>query len=168
MSKSKADRLADDEVDDPILFWGNELPWGVFSNFSDHPIVLPQPFTQEWALYPTTEHRYQAMKAKNHDEHEFVRLQPGPGNSKQAGQQVKLRDGWGNDVGDLCYLVMFECLVAKYSLHPDVQTILRGSGERHIYEDSPYDNIWGWRKGNNYDGHNLLGKCWMQVRSLIT
>lgn len=38
---------------------------------------------------------------------------------------------------------------------------------RRIYEDSPTDDIWGWRFQQSYTGKNLLGRCWMDVREVL-
>lgn len=162
---------ADHVVGEPLLFYAPRDKWGVFSNFSKHPIHLPHPFTDEIVIYPTSEHRYQAMKARTEADHDYVRAAPTAGDSKKRGGPtgIKIRDGWGDSYGDLCYLVMFEALLAKAQQHKEFMDALYFSKatHKHIYEDSPVDDIWGWRYREDYRGKNLLGRAIMQVRGLM-
>jgi ribA/ribD-fused uncharacterized protein len=167
---NKQARLELDGAEDPILFYNAEDEWGVFSNFSEHGIWLPHPFTGETVWYRTGEHRFQAMKATTEEGHEHVRLQPNAYKAKRAGGpkgSIMLREGWVSDYGNLPWYVMFETVLAKYVQVVDAQEALSLTGSRHIYEDSTTDDIWGWRFRNDYRGKNLLGRCWMQVRDLM-
>jgi ribA/ribD-fused uncharacterized protein len=152
---------------DPVLFYQSGEAWGYFSNFSRHAIWLPHPFTGVMQRYPTGEHRFQAMKAVDCEQHNYVIESNGPGAAKHRGREIQLRDGWGNSYGDLCFYVMFETVLAKALQNDDVLDGLRISGERPIYEDSPTDDIWGVRYRNAYRGKNLLGLCLMQVRDVV-
>lgn len=161
------ERLAADEAIDPLLFYSPRDPHGCFSNFSWHEILLPNPWTNELEVYLTGEHRYQAMKADNEEDHDYVLEVDNPGAAQRRGRQVGLREGWREDHLGLGYYVMLELILAKTLQHLDVQDELRTTGDRHIYEDSPTDDIWGWRHGPSYNGNNLLGRCWMQVRDML-
>ena len=163
-------RLEQDAAKDPILFYNQDDEWGVFSNFSEHGIWLPHPFTGEMVWYRTGEHRFQAMKGSTEKQHEYVRLQPSAYKAKEAGGprgNIELRQGWVSDYGNLPWYVMFETVLAKAIQVPDAAEALTLSGQRHIYEDSPTDDIWGWRYRNSYRGKNLLGRCWMQARDVL-
>lgn len=158
---------------EPVLFYLASHENGEGSNFSAHEIWLPHPFTGRIALYKTGEHRYQAMKADNPEPHEAIRRRPTAFAAKVAGgprskiPNMRLREGWGDDYGDLCWYVMSELVLAKTLQHRDIYLWLKGTGLRPIYEDSPTDDIWGVRYRLDYRGKNLLGRCWMYVRKIV-
>jgi ribA/ribD-fused uncharacterized protein len=165
MLRSK--RLEQDGDLDPILFYKPRDEYGCFSNFSLHTIVLPDPWTWEMRAYPTGEHRYQALKSDDQEGHEYVMEIGNPGAAQKRGRQVNLREGWREDHLGLGYYVMLELVIAKTVQHSFVQRELASTGDHIIYEDSPVDDIWGWRYSNDYSGKNLLGVCWMQSRALF-
>jgi ribA/ribD-fused uncharacterized protein len=162
---TREDRLIKDGVTDPVLFYSPKDANGCGSNFSKHGVKLLHPFTGELALYATGEHRYQAMKATHYLAHELIRTAASPSLAKKFGGTTDLRFGWGNNYGDLCWYVMMEVITAKTLQHSMVRNWLKQTGSRAIYEDSVTDDIWGWRYHQSYTGKNLLGRCWMQVRT---
>ena len=172
---NRSERLQQDGVEgiEPITFYKPKDTWGVFSNFSPHGVYLPDPFDSASVLwYKTGEHRFQAMKATTPEIHEKVRLQPTPYRAKEAGGRgspvgLVLREGWGNRYGDLCWYVMLETILAKTVQNNEAYQALEDAQSRPIYEDSPKDDIWGWRFDQDYRGKNLLGKCWMTVRDIL-
>jgi ribA/ribD-fused uncharacterized protein len=169
---TREERLKQDGVEgEPVLFYYPNQRYGVFSNFSKHPVKLPSPWTGEMLEYETSEHRYQAMKATTAADHDFVFESDGPGESKKRGgpRGIKLRPDWGSTHKDLCYYVMLEVILAKARQHTEFMHALDASRVRsaHIYEDSPTDDIWGWRYRNDYRGQNLLGRAIMQVREIL-
>src|SRR4051812_47701918 len=110
----KQTRLENDGAVNPILFYNEPGDsFGIFSNFSRHSLELPHPFTAEMTIYLTGEHRYQAMKADNADDHDYVLEVDNPGAAKLRGQHVTLREGWGNNAYDLCWYVMVETVYTK-------------------------------------------------------
>lgn len=174
-SMTKAERLVHDEVEgDPVLFYGARGEWGCFSSFSAHPVVMINPWTWKMMEYRTGEVRFQALKATSEKDHDYVvdahkeSFEPGiiSMESKTRGRSIKLRGDWGNTVNSICWYVMLEVVITKVAQHDDVRSELLLTGFRAIYEDSPRDNIWGWRAGSNHNGKNLLGKCWMQARDV--
>ena len=162
---TREERLARDGVTDPVLFYG-----GPFSNFSPLPVWMPIPpefaggREDERHEFETSEHYYQAMKCVTANEFWAVARVDGPGACKRLGQTVQLRPDWGDTRDGVCYAVMLAVLFAKTEQHADVRVALEQTGDRHIYEDSPTDNIWGWRRGDDYGGRNLLGEALMEVR----
>jgi ribA/ribD-fused uncharacterized protein len=164
---TRSERLEQDKAVNPVLFYSPRNAWGEFSNFSEHTVRVLNPWTGEPYTYLTGEHRYQAMKADNEADHDYVCEVDNPGAAKMRGRQVSLRKGWGNDVDDLCYYVMLETVAHKLRQHTAVQERLYETYARHIYEDSPVDDIWGWRYEQSYTGKNLLGRAWMHVRYLM-
>lgn len=165
---TKEERLERDGWDgiEPVLFYSPKDHNGIGSNFSNHRLILPHPFTGDDALYDTGEHRYQAMKAVTFEEHEKIRKAGSAFLAKKYGAQTLLRDGWGNDYGDLCWYVMVETISAKTLQNRAASKWLESTEDRLIYEDSPTDDIWGWRFENHYVGKNLLGRSWMEVRRM--
>lgn len=165
---NKQERLRqDDIVDEPILFYRPNASHGCFSNFSDHEIYLVDPWTGKLRKYATGEHRFQAMKAINRKDHGFVCKAYSCSDAKKRGRIIELRDDWGSCYGSISWFVMLEICIAKAMRHNDVMDELQETKARHIYEDSPVDPIWGWRYANNYNGANLLGRAWMEARSII-
>lgn len=161
------------EYVEPVLFYkGYGEEYSCFSNFSPHAVEMPDPFTGAVEYYMTTEHRFQAMKSSTAAVHTQIRLASSAGVSKDLGsrrnKELVLRDGWGENYGDLCWYVMLECLIAKAIQNDDVFSSLMGTGERPLYEDSPVDDKWGWRYQSNHSGKNLLGRCWMDVRDILS
>ncbi len=63
--------------------------------------------------------------------------------------------------------MLYECLIAKVEFNPDLGKKLIDTMGSHIYEDSPTDDIWGWRYEQDHSGKNLLGECWMEIRDLV-
>lgn len=168
------ERLKQDGVEGaPILFYSPRYQWGEFSNFFSSKIILPNPFNGELVTYATGEHRYQAMKATTYDAHMQVAKATYPGKNgateaKRLGNAVQLRDGWGDNYGDLCWYVMFETVLAKFMQNDNLASRLLYTGDCHIYEDSPTDDIWGWRYSADHRGKNLLGRCLMDVRKVLS
>jgi ribA/ribD-fused uncharacterized protein len=166
-------RLEHDGAVDPILFYSEKNAWGVFSNFSHHPVVLPHPWTAEPTRYHTSEHRYQAMKAMNPSDHDWVAgigepdISAGVSKTRGGPRGIKLRPDWGDKYQSVCYYVMLEVVTAKALQNGEMQDALADSEGRTLYEDSPTDDIWGIRNHYDYRGRNLLGQALMEVRYLL-
>lgn len=169
---TKAERLTHDGWTgvNPVLFYRPRDPFGCLSQFSRHKIVLPNPWTRKLYIYEGGEWRFQALKGTSERDHEYVCAAETATEAKFRGSpkgNITFRDDWGNSYGDICWYVMLEVCIAKALQHPEVQQALADTGERPIYEDSPTDDIWGWRKRHDYRGKNLLGEAWMQTRAMI-
>lgn len=165
---TKKERLQQDGVvGEPVLFYGARNENGEGSNFAFYGVWLPNPYTGKVEWHETGEHRYQAMKATNAEDYKYVQASAGPGVSKKRGREILLREGWGDRYGDLCYYVMLELTLAKVLQNDEVARWLKATGARHIYEDSPTDDIWGWRFRSDYRGRNLLGRCLIEARKIL-
>lgn len=142
---------------------------GPFSNFQITPIHLPHPYPfspiEETVIYPTVEHRYQAMKASYRADHDAIAGQPTPGAAKRRGQSVRLRPDWE----EIKYAVMLQALREKFKLE-QYRAYLINTGHVDIYENSPTDAVWGlWNpKTQDWTGLNLLGRALMQIRDELT
>lgn len=153
------DYTVDDTDGEVIFFYG-----GVFSNFYPSMIIMPHPWRETETVYETVEHWYQANKATNEFDHEFVRTAHDAALSKSRGQKIELVDNWDVDKFD----IMLAGVRQKFK-NVFLRRELLNTGERYIAEDSPSDFIWGlWNpRTGRYNGMNLLGECLMRVREEI-
>lgn len=139
----------------PIEFYRErDLPYGCFSNFSKHSFMIDG---QPWQ---TVEHYFQAQKfAETPREHE-IQIAPDPMTAKKLGNErtVPLRADW-KVVKDA---VMRDAVLAKFSQHEDIKSVLLGTGDEPIIEAAYNDSYWGW--GPDGKGLNKLGLTLMQVR----
>lgn len=142
----------------PIYFYKVQDPYGCFSNFSPHPIVMAG---VEWA---TSEHYYQAQKFMGTVdepmcERIFAALTPEDAAALGRDRTRMVRPDWEQ----VKCGVMYEVVRAKFLTHLDIQAILIGTGTEMIIENSPTDCFWGC--GVDRDGENHLGRILMRVRS---
>ncbi len=138
-----------------IFFWADDDKFGCFSNF------YVGPFEIDGSWWPTTEHYFAAMKTEDDSEREAIRKAATPLDAKRMGRVVTLRPDWE----DVKYEVMLDALRAKFGNHMNLKEVLLSTGDALIYEDSPYDKVWGTgQRGGVGTGQNLLGKALMQVR----
>lgn len=129
---------------------------GPFSNFVGEPFTMYHPWNASHSFtYQTVEHYFQAMKATDPQQHDWVAHASSPSIAKQRGRRVLIREDWE----EVKYAVMLVGLREKFK-HPTYRKLLLDTGDKIIREDSPTDFEWGYR--NN--GKNLLGKALMQIR----
>ena len=138
-----------------ILFKKEDKKWGCFSNFYIAPVVI------DGYEYKTTEHYYQAMKAENIEEHEFIASAETPKEARERGRKCNLRKNWEQLKED----VMKTALSTKFNQHPELKEILLESGEEELVEFAPWDNYWG--TGPNGNGKNRLGVLLMELREAL-
>lgn len=132
-----------------------ELPYGCFSNFSQHSFEIDG---MPWA---TVEHYFQAMKFVGTSHEDDVRLAKAPMIAKTMGNDRSrpLRDDWDAVKDD----VMRRALRAKFSQHADIRATLLGTGDETLIENAPKDYYWGC--GAEGTGRNMLGKVLMEARA---
>ncbi len=140
-----------------IPFYEEYAPHGHFSNFASCPIVLKD------KLWPTTEHYYQAQKYAGTDYEEKIRQAPSPLNSKELTRdpQHPPRADWDAVRDD----VMRDALVAKFTQHAHLRTLLLATGDAELVEHTANDSYWG--DGGDGTGKNRLGQLLMDVRAHI-
>ena len=151
----KALETADLDAPEPVRFYGKHLGFQGFSNFYFAPIKIGT------ITYSTTEHYYQAMKARTIYDHEDVRKAETPGKAKRLGQRVALREDWE----DIKEWVMRAALAMKFQQHPKLQVMLLNTGNLEIIEASPTDYYWG--EGRKGTGQNRLGVLLVEVREAL-
>lgn len=142
----------------PILFYSTkEEPYGCFSNFSAHPFEL------DGALWPTSEHYFQAQKFAGTEHVEVVRLAPTPMQAANMGRERErpLRTDWEAVKDD----VMRRAVLAKFSQHADIREILLATGDEELIENTTNDYYWG--RGTKGNGKNMLGIILMEVREQL-
>ena len=127
--------------------------YAFLSNFYDSPI---KPFN-DWILYPTVEHAFQAAKTNDIGMRKKIASQPTPGKAKSLGRHVDLIPNWREDR----IYVMYQCLRAKFEI-PDLRAQLLSTGDAHLIEGNWWgDTYWGVCNGV---GSNNLGKLLMKIR----
>lgn len=150
--------------DTKIFFWTQKDQYGAFSNFHPSPIsILDDTVVKMGRIWPTVEHYFQAMKTLDWSEQEKIRAADSPGEAKRMGRKLTLRSDWEAVKVD----VMLTALHEKFE-DPTLKELLLSTEDAKIYEDSPYDMIWGTgERGAVGTGQNLLGKALMEVREAI-
>jgi N-glycosidase YbiA len=138
-----------------INFYLTDDQYGEFSNFAAFPIVL------NGKTWPTTEHYFQAQKFAGTEHEEQIRLEVSPMIAARMGRDRNrpLRADWESVKDE----VMRTALFAKFSQHPDLKSLLLGTGDATIVEHTDNDNYWG--DGGDGTGRNMLGRMLMEIRS---
>jgi N-glycosidase YbiA len=153
-----------------IYFYKLDAPYGCFSNFSPHPILMPQFQDREcgnelsYQWWATVEHYYQAHKFyQTKCEYLMPQIQAAstPELAAQLGRSCEYQPHaeWDLRKCEIMYRAVFQ----KFSTHLDIQQILLDTLDAEIIEDSPVDYFWGC--GRDRSGANHLGRILMQVRS---
>lgn len=178
-------------MDDSIYFFKKEDGYFEFSNFyHDKQMIII-----DGIPWQSSEHYYQAQKFINHPDYlDLIKNADTPNKSKIVACQKKatrfgaswlvnkekygqltlnnaieislqnnvaLRSDWEQVKID----VMKKAVFAKFSGNQNLKTLLLNTGNRNIYENSPFDDFWGI--GRNKNGNNILGKILMETRNIL-
>lgn len=138
--------------------------WGEFSNFR----ALDNPIPAGPHRFATSEHLYQAAKfASRPDIQQRIEAAPRPGDAARIGRAPDPGPdaGWNRQRVD----VMRWAIRMKREANPDlVDAALERTGRRPIVEISRRDAFWGAiPAGAVYEGGNVLGRLWMELRHHI-
>jgi hypothetical protein len=115
----------------------------------------------EGIIYPSTEHAYQAAKTLDQEERLRISKLPKPGDSKRAGNKVKLREDWES----IKLQVMEDLVRQKFTKHHELKLQLASTYNEELIEGNTWnDTYWGVCNGK---GENHLGKILMKVRKEI-
>jgi len=169
-------------MSEPILFYTTKGEFGCFTNYSKHPVTVPELSNKPFI---SSENAYQAFKFHPHrpDLVELILNSKKPSESGVIGRDPAnpMRGDWDKPVSqsDLAKyesllpnnhgvientkdLMMYVVLYHKFDQHPDIGKVLDGTGEREIFEDSKIDFYWG--VGADGSGKNKLGQMLMLLR----
>lgn len=140
-----------------IRFYHSDQPWGEFSNFSQHSILV------EGVSWRTVEHYYQAQKFSDHALQRKIRLSQTPTLAKRTAKEHTSESigDWDSQKDD----VMLKALEAKFTQHPELREQLKATGNRRIVEYTSNDGYWG--EAENGSGLNRLGNLLMKVRDKL-
>ncbi|KAF7817738.1 riboflavin biosynthesis protein PYRR, chloroplastic isoform X1 [Senna tora] len=153
-----------------IFFYKTWDPYGAFSNFSPHPIQMPDG-NGDYVTWLSVEHYYQAHKfvgvidlyAQNCVER--IKSAKSPEEAARMGRSMQrqrpdlVRSEWDN----IKIEVMYRALKCKFSIYPHLNSMLLSTAGSVLVEASPHDLFWGG--GRDGEGLNYLGRLLMQLRS---
>jgi ribA/ribD-fused uncharacterized protein len=136
-------------------FAGDEF---FLSNFYISPMIW------NGKIYKSVEHAYQASKANNESEHEWIRNMDTPGKAKKNGMKVHLREDWE----EIKLELMLELIRTKF-LNPELSKKLVDTQNYLLVEGNYWhDNFFGnctCLDCKKIEGQNHLGKILMKVRT---
>jgi len=146
------------EMDEIRFYRASEKPYGVFSNLSRRPVIF------EGVEFATSEHAYQAGKARKPAVKEWLMAAPSPALLAMAAHGLYVWDV-SPDWSKVKFERMKNVLLAKFTQHEDLHDLLLSTGEARLVESATVDNavnrLWGEVNGV---GKNMLGKLLMEVR----
>nr|XP_034888500.1 riboflavin biosynthesis protein PYRR, chloroplastic isoform X2 [Populus alba] len=153
-----------------IFFYKTWDPYGAFSNFSPHPIQMPDG-SGAYATWSSVEHYYQAHKFMGVDEPmakdcvEKIKSAKSPEEAARMGRSMQKQrpDLVRSDWEGLKIDVMYRALKCKFSIYPHLQSMLLSTAGSVLVEASPHDLFWGG--GREGEGLNYLGRLLMLIRS---
>jgi ribA/ribD-fused uncharacterized protein len=141
------------------FYRSNEKPYGVFSNLFKRSINF------EDIEYPTSEHAYQAGKARKEEVRDWILSAPTPALAAMAAHGLYVWDvapNWAQIKFDR----MRGVLRAKFAQHTDLRETLLSTGNLRLVEAGTMDNavnrLWGEVNGR---GQNMLGVLLMELRT---
>lgn len=145
---------------DEIRFYrASGRPFGAFSNLFRRSIEF------DGEVFPTSEHAYQAGKARKPEVRRWLMEAPTPALLAMAAHGLYYWDvapGWSSTKFDR----MRRVLRAKFTQHEDLRTLLLSTGDARLVESATVDNevnrLWGEVNGV---GRNMLGQLLMELRS---
>lgn len=143
------------------FYRASEKPWGAFSNLYRREIEF------EGEVFATSEHAYQAGKARKPEVREWLMAAPTPALLAMAAHGLYYWDiapGWSRMKFDR----MRGVLLAKFTQHEDLRALLLSTGTARLVESATVDNevnrLWGEVNGQ---GKNMLGVLLMELRDKL-
>jgi len=143
------------------FYRANEKPYGAFSNLYKRTIVF------DGVEYPTSEHAYQAGKARKEEVRKWLMAAPTPALLAMAAHGLYVWDvapAWSKTKFDRMRAV----LLAKFTQHDDLRELLLSTGDARLVEVATVDNtvnrLWGEVNGI---GKNMLGVLLMELREKL-
>jgi ribA/ribD-fused uncharacterized protein len=126
-------------------------------------------FLSNYYIHPdglSVEHRFQAAKADNEEQYNYVIMAETPKQARGRGQSIKMKKNWESTKDE----TMYGCLIQKFS-DPGLRKSLLNTGEAYLEEGNWWhDNYWGscsCEKCKTKSKQNKLGLLLMRVRHEI-
>ncbi len=148
----------ENELQEILFYRANEKPYGAFSNLHKRTIFF------EDREYPTSEHAYQAGKARKESVREWILSAPSPSLVAMAAHGLYIWDitpNWASIKFDR----MRQVLRAKFTQHEDLRNLLLSTDNARLVEATKTNNavnrLWGEVNGK---GKNMLGVLLMELR----
>ncbi|KSB91117.1 hypothetical protein AS593_06025 [Caulobacter vibrioides] len=149
------------ELEEIRFYRASEKPFGAFSNLYRREIEF------EGDGYKTSEHAYQAGKARKPEVKAWLMAAPSPALLAMAAHGLYYWDiapGWSKIKFDR----MRRILRAKFTQHGDLAELLLSTGQARLVESATEDNavnrLWGEVNGV---GQNMLGVMLMELREQL-
>ena len=143
------------------FYRASEKPYGAFSNLYRRNILF------EGEVFATSEHAYQAGKARKPEVRKWLMEAPSPALLAMAAHGLYYWDvapGWSTTKFDRMRAVLF----AKFIQHEDLKDLLLSTGNARLIEATTVDNevnrLWGEVNGV---GKNMLGVLLMELRDKL-
>ena len=135
--------------------------YACFSNFSPHKVTYNK-FT-----YKRSEHAFQAQKATNKKDHDYVACADSPVDAKRRGNEIECRpDFKEKKVGIMAVIVHH-----KFDQNVNPRQVLLNTGSALLIEGNWWhDDFWGMVKNDAgiWVGENNLGEILMIVRECLS
>lgn len=141
------------------FYRASEKPYGAFSNLYRREIEF------EGEKFMTSEHAYQAGKARKPEVRKWLMEAPSPALLAMAAHGLYVWD-ISSDWSKIKFDRMKRVLLAKFTQHEDLKQLLLSTGTARLVESATVDNavnrLWGEVNGV---GKNKLGELLMEVRA---
>ena len=141
------------------FYRASEKPYGAFSNLYRRQIEF------EGEKFATSEHAYQAAKARKPEVRKWLMEAPSPALLAMAAHGLYVWD-ISSDWSKIKFDRMKRVLQAKFTQHEDLKQLLLSTGTARLVESATVDNsvnrLWGEVNGV---GKNKLGELLMEVRT---
>jgi ribA/ribD-fused uncharacterized protein len=155
---STPDGLIPAAVAEIRFYRANEKPYGAFSN------LYRRTVTFEGVVFPTSEHAYQAGKARKPAVRDWILSAPTPALAAMAAHGLYVWDV-APDWAQTKFGRMRQVLRAKFDQHEDLRQLLMSTGNARLVEVGTVNNavnrLWGEVDGK---GENMLGVMLMELR----
>lgn len=147
------------ELTEVRFYRASEKPYGAFSNLYRREIEF------EGEKFATSEHAYQAGKARKPEVRKWLMEAPSPALLAMAAHGLYVWD-INSDWSKTKFDRMKRVLRAKFTQHDDLKQLLLSTGTARLVESATVDNavnrLWGEVSGV---GKNKLGQLLMEVRA---
>lgn len=151
--------MTETEMTEVRFYRASEKPYGAFSNLYRREIEF------EGEKFATSEHAYQAGKARKPEVRKWLMEAPSPALLAMAAHGLYVWD-INSDWSKIKFDRMKRVLQAKFTQHEDLKQLLLSTGTARLVESATVDNavnrLWGEVNGV---GKNKLGELLMEVRA---